>query len=151
MSVSLQAGSPGRARVWLALALILVGAGCEDRSYREIGAQINVLTKPGGGPAADAIAQLARIGHRALPQIETALHTAPPRGKSNLIRALDAIGDPEAAPIVQHFAVYDASAEVRAACEELLQRWAAAGDRRAGPARQALARVSEKRAKGEGP
>ena len=99
----------------------------------------------------DAISQLARMGRRTLPQIETALHTASPRGKSNLIRALDAIGDPEAAAIVQHFAVYDASAEVRAACEELLQRWAAASDRRAGPARQALARVGEKRAKGEGP
>jgi hypothetical protein len=133
------------------LLAIVSASGCEDRSYREIGAQINTLTKPGGGSAAEAIAQLARIGRRALPQIETALHTAPPRGKSNLIRALDAIGDPEAAAIVQHFAVYDASAEVRAACEELLQRWVAAGDRRAGPARQALARVSEKRAKGEGP
>lgn len=126
-------------------------AGCEDRSYREIGAQINALTKPGGGPVAEAVAQLARMGRRTLPQIETALHTASPHGKANLIRALDAIGDPEAATIVQHFAVYDASAEVRTACEELLQRWAAASDRRSGPARQALSRVAEKRAKGEGP
>ena len=133
-------------------SLVLFSAlGCEDRSYREIGAQINALTKPGGGPVGDAIAQLVRIGHRTLPQIETALHTASPRGKSNLIMALDAIGDPEAAAIVQHFAVYDASAEVRAACEDLLQRWAATSDRRAGPARQALARVGEKRARGEGP
>jgi hypothetical protein len=137
-------------RSWLLLAF-LVSAGCEDRSYREIGAQINALTKPDGRSADDAIAQLARIGHRALPQIETALHTASPRGKSNLIRALDAIGDPEAAPIVQHFAVYDASAEVRTACEELLTRWAGANDGRAAPARQALDRVTQKRAKGEGP
>ena len=135
---------------WLVLAF-LAAAGCEDRSYRDIGAQINTLTKPGGGSADEAIAQLARMGRRTLPQIETALHTASPRGKSNLIRALDAVGAPEAAAIVQHFAVYDASDEVRAACEELLQRWATAGDRRAGPARQALARVNEKRAKGEGP
>ena len=141
-----------RLSVWLLGSLMFWSAmGCEDRSYREIGAQINVLTKPGGGSVDDAIAQLARMGRRTLPQIETALHTASPRGKSNLIRALDAVGDPEAAAIVQHFAVYDASAEVRTACEELLQRWAAASDRRAGPARQALARVGEKRAKGEGP
>ena len=141
-----------RLSVWLLGSLMFWSAlGCEDRSYREIGAQINVLTKPGGGPVDDAIAQLARMGRRTLPQIETALHTASPRGKSNLIRALDAVGDPEAAAIVQHFAVYDASTEVRTACEELLQRWAAASDRRAGPARQALARVGEKRAKGEGP
>ncbi|HJX64364.1 MAG TPA: hypothetical protein VJ860_10495 [Polyangia bacterium] len=138
--------------LWLICSLMCWSAtGCEDRSYREIGAQINALTKPGGSPVEDAIAQLARMGRRTLPQIETALHTASPRGKSNLIRALDAIGDPEAAAIVQHFAVYDASADVRVACEELLQRWAAASDGRAGPARQALARVAEKRAKGEGP
>ena len=146
------AGLKAPCRAWLVVLLALLSAaGCEDRSYREIGAHINTLTKPGGGPPAEAIAQLARIGRRTLPQIETAMHTASPRGKSNLIMALDAIGDPEAAAIVQHFAVYDASAEVRTACEELLQRWVAAGDRRAGPARQALMRVSEKRAKGEGP
>jgi hypothetical protein len=132
------------------LALLLF-AGCEDRSYREIGAQINALTKPNGGSSSDAIAQLARIGRRALPQIETALHTASPRGKGNLVRALEAIGDPEAAPILQHFAVYDANTEVRSACEEVLGRWAAGNDRRAAPSKQALVRVSEKRAKGEGP
>jgi len=152
LSVSSHAGLPAVAGAWLVCSLVLFSAlGCEDRSYREIGAQINALTKPGGGSVDDAIAQLARMGRRTLPQIETALHTASPRGKSNLIRALDAIGDPEAAAIVQHFAVYDASAEVRAACEDLLQRWAATSDRRAGPARQALARVGEKRARGEGP
>lgn len=141
-----------RLGVSLICSLMLWSAvGCEDRSYREIGAQINALTKPGGGPVAEAIAQLARMGRRTLPQIETALHTASPHGKTNLIRALDAIGDPEAAAIVQHFAVYDANDEVRTACEELLQRWAAASDRRSGPARHALARVTEKRAKGEGP
>jgi hypothetical protein len=140
------------ATTWLVCLLALLSpTGCEDHSYREIGAHINALTKPGGSPVPDAIAQLARIGHRTLPQVETALHTASPHGKTNLIMALDAIGDPEAASIVQHFAVYDASAEVRAACEDLLQRWAAATDHRAGPARQALARVAEKRAKGEGP
>jgi len=81
---------------WLVGPLVLVSpVACEDRSYREIGAQINALTKPGGSPVPDAIAQLARIGRRTLPQIETALHTASPHGKSNLIVALDAIGDPE--------------------------------------------------------
>jgi hypothetical protein len=131
--------------------LLFLFAACEDRSYREIGANINALTKPGGTPPSEATAQLARIGRRAVPQIETALHTASPRGKSNLIKALDAIGEPEAAPIVQHFAVYDRSPEVRAECEELLNRWAGSGDKRAEPARLALQRVAAKRAKGEGP
>jgi hypothetical protein len=133
------------------LLILLLPVGCEDRSYREIGAQINTLTKPNGGSATEAVSQLARIGRRAIPQIETALHTASPRGKGNLIKALDVIGDPEAASILQHFAVYDANLDVRNACEEVLGRWAAANDGRAAPSRQALARVSEKRAKGEGP
>ena len=135
----------------LLLLILLLPAGCEDRSYREIGAQINALTKPSGGSVTEATSQLARVGRRAIPQIETALHTASPRGKGNLIKALDAIGDPEAASILQHFAVYDANLEVRSACEEVLGRWAAANDGRAAPSRRALARVSEKRAKGEGP
>jgi len=152
LSVSSHAGSRGVTHARFVFSFVLLSAvGCEDRSYREIGTQINALTKPGGGSVDDAIVQLARMGRRTLPQIETALHTASPHGKANLIRALDAVGDPEAAAIVQHFAVYDASAEVRAACEELLRRWAAARDGRAGHARQALARVAEKRAKGEGP
>ncbi len=127
-----------------ALALLVLPA-CDDRSYREIGAAINVLAKKSEELPGPAIDRLRKIGRRAVPQIETALHTAAPRGKVNLITALAAIGEPESAAILQHFAVYDKSPEVRAACEEVLAQWAAGGDRKSQPAQQAIARVQEKR------
>jgi hypothetical protein len=73
------------------------------------------------------------------------MHTASPRGKVNLVSALAAIGEPESAAILQHFAVYDKSPEVRAACEDLLAKWASGSDRRSPPAKQAIARIEEKR------
>ena len=131
------------------LMLVLMAAGlllpaCDDRSYREIGGAIDVLKKNNELPG-PAIERLRKIGRRAVPQLETAMHTAPARGKVNLVAALAALGEPESAAILQHFAVYDASSEVRTACEQVLAQWAAAGDRRAQPAKQALARVEEKR------
>ena len=129
----------------LLLAVFLTTPGCDDRSYREIGADIDVLTKRSDELPGPAITRLRQIGRRAVPQIETAMHTASPRGKVNLVSALAAIGEPESAAILQHFAVYDANPEVRTACEELLATWAAAGDRKSQPAKQAIARIAEKR------
>ena len=133
-------------RLILAFALaLLVLPACDDRSYREIGAAIDVLAKKSGELPGPAIDRLRKIGRRAVPQIETALHTAAPRGKVNLISALAAIGEPESTAILQHFAVYDKSPEVRAACEEVLAQWAAGGDRKSQPAQHAIAHVQEKR------
>lgn len=134
-----------RRLIFLFVAALLALPACDDRSYREIGAAINVLAKKSGELPGPAIARLRQIGRRAVPQIETAMHTAAPRGKVNLVQALAAIGEPESAAILQHFAVYDKSPEVRAACENLLAEWAAAGDRKSQPAQQAIARVQEKR------
>jgi len=128
---------------------LLILAGCDDRSYREIGAAIHVLAKKSDELPGPAIARLKQIGRRAVPQIETAMHTASPRGKVNLVTALAAIGEPESTAILQHFAVYDKSPEVRAACEDLLAQWAASQDRKSQPAQQALARVQEKRKLGQ--
>ena len=127
------------------LAFLLAQPGCDDRSYREIGAAIDVLTKRSEELPGPAIARLRQIGRRAVPQIETAMHTASPRGKVNLVSALGAIGEPESTAILQHFAVYDKNPEVRTACEDLLTKWAADSDRKSQPARQAIARVQEKR------
>jgi len=100
--------------VCFSLALV----GCDDRSYRDIGASIDVLAKRSDELPGPAIERLQKIGRRAVPQIETAMHTASPRGKVNLVSALAAIGEPESTAILQHFAVYDKSPEVRAACED---------------------------------
>jgi hypothetical protein len=131
------------------LAVLFAFAGCDDRSYRDIGAAINVLTKQSEELPGPAIARLRQIGRRAVPQIETAMHTASARGKTNLISVLAAIGEPESAAILQHFAVYDANPEVRAACEDVLAQWAASSDRRSQPAKQAMARIQEKRKLGQ--
>ena len=128
---------------------VTLTCGCDDRSYREIGANIDVLAKKSDDLPGPAVARLAKIGRRAVPQIETAMHTASPRGKVNLVSVLAAIGEPESTAILQHFAVYDKSPDVRAACEELLAQWASGSDGRSAPAKQAIARVQEKRRLGQ--
>jgi hypothetical protein len=135
--------------IGILLALLLFPSGCDDRSYREIGGSIDVLTKKSDGLPGPAIARLAKIGRRAVPQIETAMHTASARGKVNLVAALAAVGEPESTAILQHFAVYDKSPEVRSACDDLLAQWAALADARGTAAKGAIARVEEKRRLGQ--
>jgi hypothetical protein len=137
-------------RLALALCLSFLAA-CEDTSYREIGAQIRVLSERTDGLVPPALERLARFRRRALPQIEIALHTASATGKRNLIEALGKIADPESAAILRHFAIYDPAPEVRAACDELLDRWTRAGGTLAKAAKAARAKVSARRAAGEGP
>ena len=132
-------------RLMLAVMALLLLATCDDRSYREIGGAIDVLTKKSNELPGPAIERLRKLGRRAVPQIETAMHTASARGKANLVDALAAIAEPESTAILQHFAVYDANPEVRNACEGLLAKWAAGNDAKAAPAKQALARIAEKR------
>jgi hypothetical protein len=132
------------------ILLALLALACEDRSYRDIGGQINLLTQRSDAFVPPAIRRLAAFGRRALPQIEIALHTASPAGKVNLIHALDATAEPEAAAILRHFAVYDPSPEVRTACEEVLSRWSRVPTLKTA-AEAALSRIADKRAKGEGP
>jgi hypothetical protein len=133
----------------LGLLCLATVAGCDGHSYRTIGANIDVLTKRNDLLPGPAIERLRRIGRSAVPQIETAMHTASAEGKVNLVAALAAIGEPETTAILQHFAVYDANADVRAACDGVLEKWAAASDRRSQPAKLALARIAEKRRLGQ--
>ncbi len=66
----------------LAAALaVAFTAACEDTSYRDIGSEISLLTKRDDAFVPPAIKRLAAYGPRAIPQIETALHTASPTGK----------------------------------------------------------------------
>jgi len=130
--------------LWLAAAF---GAGaCEDDSYQDIGGEIRILASRNDALVPPATLRLARFGRRAIPQIEIALHTASPTGKAHLVHALERIGDAEAIPVLRHFAAYDPVPEVRAACGDVLERWAWTRDARGEAARRARARIADKRA-----
>ena len=150
--------SRGMPRGWWVLATLTiglatgVGPACEDRSHGDIGDEINILIRRNDALVPPATERLAGYGRKALPQIETAMHTAAPYGRLHLIAALEKIGDPEAAPVLRHIAVYDVTPEVRDAAEAVLVRWS--GEKaapRAARARVALAEIARKRAAGEGP
>ena len=135
------------------LILLLAATGCEEVSHRDIGDEINILVRRDDalvGPATDRLASYRRS---AIPQIETAMHTAAPAGRHHLIAALEKIGDGEAIPILRHFAVFDITPDVRGAAEDLLSRWAAEkdGKGRGARAQAALAEIARKRAAGIGP
>jgi hypothetical protein len=144
-------------RRFVAGALALALAGCEDVTHRDIGDEINILVRRDDQLVGPATERLAAYRRAALPQIETALHTAAPPGRRHLLAALERIGDGEAAPILRHVAVYDVTPDVREAAEALLRRWAAAEGvsaralDRAAQARAALADLARHRAVGDGP
>ena len=136
----------------LAAALLLLPAACEDVSHRDIGDENNIRTRRNDQLVGPATERLAAYRRAAIPQIETAMHTAAPPGRLHLVAALERIGDEEAVPVLRHVALYDVRPEVREAADAVLARWAAgpSGNRatRAGAAR---ADVVRKRAAGEGP
>jgi hypothetical protein len=138
-----------RTLIPLVLAAMLGAAGCDDRSYREIGAAIDVLTNKSQGMPGPAIDRLKVIGRSAIPQIETAMHTAAPHSRLHLIAALEAIGDPESVHILRHFGTYDPDVSVREACEDVLRRWSERGNQRAALARAAWTAIEQKRRKGQ--
>ncbi|HEY0710246.1 MAG TPA: hypothetical protein VGG33_25770 [Polyangia bacterium] len=140
-----------RPRLGLMLGTLAASLACEDQSFREIGADINVVSKRSDSLVLPATDRLRRRGRQAIPQIEIALHTASDNGRRQLVTALRAIGDAEAVPILRHFAVYDLSADVRALCEQVLAEWAKAGDERAQRAGAAITAVRDLRARGEAP
>jgi hypothetical protein len=136
----------------LAPALLGGGLACDDVSHRDIGDEINILVRRDDALVAPATERLAAYKRRALPQIETALHTAAPRGRLHLIAALERIGDEESAPVLRHVAVYDMTPEVRQAAQSLLTRWAGGPpESRAARAKAALSEVARRRKAGEGP
>jgi hypothetical protein len=140
----------------LAGVIGLLLSACEDGSHRDIGDEINILTRRNDALVGPATTRLARFGRKAIPQIETALHTAAPTGRLHLIEAMGRIGDDQAVPVLRHVAIYDVSPDVREAAEALLARWAQ-GEASAGAAgaaaRAAIAQaeIARKRAAGEGP
>jgi HEAT repeats len=101
---------------------------------------------------APATERLAAYQRRAIPQIETAMHTAAPTGRLHLITALDRIDDDEAVPVLRHVATYDVTPDVRQAAEQVLARWSTSSPSpRATRARAAQLDIAHRRAAGEGP
>jgi hypothetical protein len=153
-------GAPAAAlALVLGSGVVLGGGACEEGAHRDIQDEINILTRRNDALVPPATERLAKYGRLAVPQIETALHTAAPTGRLHLIDAFERIGDGEAVPVLRHFAVYDVRAEVRQACADLLAKWAAAagGDgsaairARAERARAAQMEITRKRDAGEAP
>jgi hypothetical protein len=135
------------------LLFFLILPACEEVSHRDIGDEINILVRMDDQLVTSATERLARYRRHAIPQIETAMHTAAPKGRLHLIGALDKIGDGEAVPVLRHIALFDITPEVRDAAEGLLSRWAASPEKKARAARaqSALAELARRRAAGVGP
>jgi hypothetical protein len=136
----------------LVVAVVLAVAGCEGVSHGDIGDEINILVKRDDQLVGPATERLAAYRRTAIPQIETAMHTAAPTGRLHLVAALDRIGDEESVPVLRHVAIFDVNADVRDAAEALLRRFASGGPGpRAPRAAAALAEIARKRAAGFGP
>ena len=142
----------GATTVMIVVAAMLGATACDDHSHTDIGDEINILIRRNDALVPPATERLAAYGRKAVPQIETALHTAAPFGRLHLIVALDKIGDDESVSVLRHVAVYDVTADVRDAALALLARWTT--DTRkplAERAQAAVAEIARKRAAGEGP
>ena len=103
----------GRATVVAAILTALAPAACEDVSHGDIGDEINILVRRNDQLVGPATERLAAYKRAAVPQIETAMHTAAPSGRLHLIAALDRIGDGEAVPVLRHVALFDLTPDVR--------------------------------------
>jgi len=129
----------------LACAGLGLGACTRDADERRIRDEVDVLVLREGQLAEDAAAVLARqFGVRAIPNIETGLHTASVTGRLNCIMALRRIGHPDAIPLLRHYATYDDEEGVRKEAEITLRQWATGTDDRATKARSALRVIEEK-------
>ncbi len=65
--------------------------------------------------ADDAETRLIARGRRAIVLLESGLYQAEAQGRMRIVRTLERIGNPEAAPILRHLAEHDPDDGVRAA------------------------------------
>ncbi len=123
---------------------LLVLACSRDSDERKIHAEVDILVEREGQIAEDAANRLAKnFGVRAIPTLETAMHTATPVGRLNIIMALRRIGHPDAIPLLRHYAIHDEEEGVRKEAEITLRQWAGGTDDRATKARAALRTIEE--------
>ena len=71
------------------LAAAAAAVSCDDHSHTDIGDEINILIRRNDALVPPATERLAAYGRKAIPQIETAMHTAAPTGRLHLLAALD--------------------------------------------------------------
>ena len=134
-----------RARAALLTIFVLVACS-RDADERKIHDEVDILTSREGQLAEDAAHRLAKnFGVRAIPSIETAMHTANPPGRMNCIMALRRIGHADAIPLLRHYAIYDEEDGVRTEAEVTLRQWAGRTDDRATKARTAVRAIEEAR------
>lgn len=138
-------GTLAAAALPLMLALLFAFGACSrDADERRIRVDVDILVEHEGDIAEDAANRLAKnFGVRAIPTLETALHTATPVGRLNCILALRRIGHPDAIPLLRHYAIHDPEEGVRKEAEVTLRGWAAGTDDRAAKARAALRAIDE--------
>lgn len=137
----------------IALLLSLATAACEEGSHGDIADEINILIRRNDALVGPAMDRLAAYKRAAIPQMETALHTAAPSGRLHLVTVMERIGDADAIPILRHVALFDVTPDLRSAAEAVLSRWSSDHGQRARSERAsaALAEVARRRAAGEGP
>ena len=132
-----------RARAALLTIFALVACS-RDADMGKIHDEVDILTAREGQLAEDAANRLAKnFGVRAIPSIETAMHTANPPGRLNCIMALRRIGHPDAIPLLRHVALHDDEEGVRKEAEITLRQWAAQNDDRAAKSRAAVRAIEE--------
>ena len=129
------------------LLLALAGTPACNDVDDDIRANVTLLCNHEGALATAAADHLTRYGRRAIPTIESAMHTASTTGKKNLILALRKIGDVEAVPLLEHLAQFEPNADVRREAEWTLRQWAGDDKQpdRAARAKQAVRRLEEQR------
>jgi hypothetical protein len=122
---------------------------CGPSPDEDIRGQVTLLLHQEGAPAQAASARLVAHGKRAIPTIESAMHTATPAGKKNLIVVLRQIGDEAAIPLLGHIAVYEPEEDVRKEALFTLQGWAKESNARGEKSRAALRNADELRQREE--
>lgn len=123
-----------------------LGIGACSEPNPDLRSAVLLYTQGHGEVQEQSFAQLARHGRRALPALEAALHVSDAPGRRAVVRALQRLELPEAAPLLGHLAAFDPEAEVREASYRVLLEWSAVPSPRREPARAAVRKTDEVRA-----
>lgn len=97
-------------------------SACEAKQESRCRAAAKHLAKARGAAINSARPHLVKFGAFALPDIEEQLSANSTQGRLNMIEALDAIGDREAAPLLRILARWAEDPLVRKSAEETLAK-----------------------------